>query len=355
MNDDPKPGQIIEPGSGSNSTGGNNAQPTGFRPAPNPFETHAGASAAPSDMPTAPAAPPPVPPVQPPPPPSMEPAVSPAETPPTPGSGHPATPEPVVPTPPVPAAQPAPVPQPPVAPTVAPTDNPLNTQDATPTPPPIAQMPTDMVNTEPLPPAAAAPVSQTTEPQATQDDGKKAKKPGLLAKLGLGGKKPEADKPQPAGPPVPEGTQISWQAPEFVQTHKPVGWYLLVAGFFAVLIALAILTRQWLSIGLFALMGATLAVYANRKPRVLNYEMTNNHLMVGQKRYGYGDFNAYYQGHDYNQTVFDLVPDKRFGTLVSLPAPHDMIDQIDGVLAGSLPKVEPHDDAIDKFFRALRF
>ena len=41
-------------------------------------------------------------------------------------------------------------------------------------------------------------------------------------------KKQKTDKETKPKPNVPEQFLLSWQAPEFVQTHKPFGWY---AGF----------------------------------------------------------------------------------------------------------------------------
>lgn len=374
MNDDLKPGQIIEPNSNKSddSSSGDSAsvKPAAFTPAPNPFENQPSSGGASIDNQTAPAAQPTPPPVVPTPaetePLKEAPAVSPSETPPQPGSGHPVTPEPAS-QPPTPIPTPAPPVAPtPTAPPVVPApdmtmENPLVSQSSENPIPAIAKEQTATPHTDAataeasVQPAPLTPAATTAAPPPPEDKSdKKKKKNGFLVGLGFG-KKEAAEAPKPSGPPVPETMHLNWQAPEFVQTSKPVGWYLLVGGFFLILIVLAVLTRQWISIGLFALMGATLAVYANRKPRVLDYTMSNLNTTVGTKKYAYSDFSAYYQTHDYNQAVFDLVPNKRFGTLVSLPAPHDLIDQIDEILASALPKTEPHDDAIDKLFRAMRF
>ena len=154
---------------------------------------------------------------------------------------------------------------------------------------------------------------------------------------------------------IPDITLVNWQAPEFVQTHKPVGWYVVLVVFFVGMSILAILTQQYLVIGLFALVGFAVAIYANRKPRVLQYAVTTTGVRVGQKSYPYDNFSGYSISNDYNQPVYDLAPTKRFGTLVSLPAPADQQDAIEDVLGDVLPKTESHDDWIDKLFKYLRF
>lgn len=160
----------------------------------------------------------------------------------------------------------------------------------------------------------------------------------------------EADEPK-----VAEQTLLSWQSPEFVQTQKPFGWYLGILGFFALLIGLAIFTHQYLTVGLFALMAVALVIYANRPPRVLEYKISNYGVYVGEKKYLFDAFGSFYETNDYGNPLIELVPNKRFGTLVSLPPKQDLQDQIEQTLSLMLPKVDNREDWVDKLFRALRF
>lgn len=156
-------------------------------------------------------------------------------------------------------------------------------------------------------------------------------------------------------PNVAEQFLLSWQAPEFVQTHKPIGWYLGFVFFFLVLIGLAIWTQQYLTVGLFAVMAVALLMYANRPPRVLNYQVSNYGVYVGDKKYLFDNFDSYYEANDYGQTVIELVPNKRFGTLVSLPPAEHHLEELEHTLSQMLPKVENKEDLVDKVFRKLRF
>lgn len=171
----------------------------------------------------------------------------------------------------------------------------------------------------------------------------------------IGQKKSKQDKPTKTQPNVPEQFLLSWQAPEFVQTHKPFGWYAGFILFFLVLIGLAIFTKQYLTVGLFAVMGVALLMYANRPPRTLNYQVSNYGVYVGDKKYLFDDFDSYYEADDYGQLVIELVPNKRFGTLVSLPPMPNHIDELEHTLGQMLPKVENKEDFVDKIFRKLRF
>jgi len=175
----------------------------------------------------------------------------------------------------------------------------------------------------------------------------------LTRYFGLGKKKPQ-EHPRPK-PNVPETTLLQWSAPEFVQTHKPMGWYILFALFFLALIAIAVFTQQYITVGLFAVMGVAVLVYAHRAPRTLSYIISNYGVSVGEKKYLFDDFDSYYEANDYGQTVIELVPNKRFGTLVSLPPAEHHLQEVEDTLSKMLPKVDNREDFVDKIFRKLRF
>ena len=158
----------------------------------------------------------------------------------------------------------------------------------------------------------------------------------------------------------PEETLYEWQAPEFAYTHKPVGWYAAVVAFFVGLVVLAFFfvagdIQKWTTIGLLAVMSVAVSIWANRKPAVLQYRITTYGLEVGNKKHLFDDFRAFYEYMDYNQPSIDLVPGKRFGTLVSLPLATNEADQIEETISHMIPKIEHSEDIIDKLFRRLRF
>lgn len=152
-----------------------------------------------------------------------------------------------------------------------------------------------------------------------------------------------------------ETTLMSWNAPEFTFTNKPAGWYVLLALFFMAMIGLAIYTQQYLTIGLLVLMCISLIIYAQRKPRTLNYTITTHGVYVGEKSYPFDSFSSFYEISDYGQRVFELVPSKQLGTLVSLPIQEGEERTIEGLLGSVLPKVPPRNDLIDRLLRAMRF
>lgn len=156
-------------------------------------------------------------------------------------------------------------------------------------------------------------------------------------------------------PKLPEQIIFQWQAPEFAYTQKPFGWFLGIIAFFAGLIALAVWFQQWITIVLLAIMAIAISVWASRKPKVLIYRITNYGVEVENRKYLFDDFRAYYKYMDYNQPTLDLVPSKRFGTLVSLPLATQDANEIEATLSQMVPVIEHKEDIADKIFRRLRF
>lgn len=193
------------------------------------------------------------------------------------------------------------------------------------------------------------------KPAAQENNGDSKKRRSVFSFVFGGNKKEEAKQAKPDSPSVPEQVLLTWQAPEFVQTHKPFGWYVGIVGFFIILILIAVITRQYITVGLFALMGVVILMYANRPPRVLEYQISNYGVMVGDKKYLFDDFSSYYEISDYGQPLLELVPNKRFGTLVSMPPKPNDVEMVENTLGQMLPKTESKQDYIDKLFRYLRF
>ena len=158
---------------------------------------------------------------------------------------------------------------------------------------------------------------------------------------------------------VPQETLFQWQAPEFVSTQKPLGWFVGVWMFFAGLIALSIWLQSGytmiITIVLLVLTPLSTSIWAVRKPKTLIYKITNYGVEVENKQYLYDDFRAFYEYKDYNQPTLDLIPAKRFGTLVSMPLATPDANEIKSTISQMVPIIEHNEDLIDKLFRRLRF
>lgn len=157
--------------------------------------------------------------------------------------------------------------------------------------------------------------------------------------------------------PVTSGREVaySWQASEYVHHHKGLSWYAGLAGILIVLLAIAVLTKQWLSIAVFAVMGAAIAVYANKPPRVLTYELDGTSIAIEGKVYPYKTFRSFSVMRDAEWHSIDLEPTQRFMPRMTLLFADDDYDTIVSHLDLHLPQVDRKPDVIERLSRYLRF
>lgn len=149
---------------------------------------------------------------------------------------------------------------------------------------------------------------------------------------------------------------ISWMASEFIAHNKPPFWYMALIGGAAVLAALVwLFTKDKISTGVVVVAAITFASYGARKPRQLQYQLTESGLMVGEKYHDYQEFRS-----------FSVVPEGAFSSIVFMPlkrfAPlttiyYDPADEakIIDLLAERLPHEERQKDLIDRLMWRIRF
>jgi hypothetical protein len=102
-------------------------------------------------------------------------------------------------------------------------------------------------------------------------------------------------------------------------------------------------------------MAIALGVWANRKPHILEYGVSNYGIYVNNKKYLFDDFRGFYDYMDYNQKTLDLIPSKKIGTLVSMPLATPDADAVIDTLSKRIPKIEHEDNPFDELVRKLRF
>ena len=163
--------------------------------------------------------------------------------------------------------------------------------------------------------------------------------------------------PAPTSPPQPPPTDggISWQASEYIHHDKRTAWHLGLFAIIAVLVAVAVVTHEWLSIGVFIAMAAALVVYGNKQPRVLNYAITASGITIGTKDYPFESFKSFSVIQDVAWHVIDLEPTKRFMPRLSILFDDTQRDAIVGALAAHLPEEDRLPDPIERLARYLKF
>ncbi len=154
---------------------------------------------------------------------------------------------------------------------------------------------------------------------------------------------------------VDPGQSFSWQASEFIHHQKSANWYLVLGLIVVVLIAAAIVTRQWFSIAVFATMTAAVVVYASKEPRLLNYRLDNRGVTIDGRFSPYSNFKSYSVYKDTGWHMIDLDPTQRFAPRVSIIFDNEDLDKITTILDSKMPRVDRQPDWIEKLTRSIRF
>lgn len=148
---------------------------------------------------------------------------------------------------------------------------------------------------------------------------------------------------------------FQWQASEFVQHHKGLGWYALFGVVFVILIVVAVVTQQWLSIAVLMVMAAAVAVYAHKPPRVLLYQLDESGVTIEARHYPYEQFRSFAVLQDEAWHAIDLEPTQRFMPRLTVIFDSEDLQGIVDHLSIHLPRADRQPDLVERLTRYLRF
>ncbi len=155
---------------------------------------------------------------------------------------------------------------------------------------------------------------------------------------------------------APEGEHVEWTASEYLANPKSVGWFGLLA-FGSILLAIVafIVTDDWVSAIVIAVLGILVGVFAARQPQTLTYRIDSKGLTIGTKFYPYEMFKSFSIAQEHAMGFISLLPLKRFMPPLAVhydPADEDRIAQ---TLAEYLPYEDHKQDVVDSISRRMRF
>lgn len=177
-----------------------------------------------------------------------------------------------------------------------------------------------------------------------------------------------AQKPQQANetktPENPKQTQsnasgkgeVIWTASEFVDRHKPAGWYLLfIVALGSIAGGIYFLTKDVISSGAIAVAGVLFIVLASHKPRQLSYRVDPSGITIGAKFYPFSDFKSFALHQEGAIGSINLMPLKRFMPDLTIYYPPEQENTILNILANYLPHDQRDEHQVDRMLRKIRF
>jgi hypothetical protein len=170
-----------------------------------------------------------------------------------------------------------------------------------------------------------------------------------------GDKEGNSDPSAPA--PVNHAVQdVTWTASEYIDHDKSAGWFVrYVLAVIAIIGVIFFLTRDWVTIVLLGMLAIIFGIFAARKPDVLQYKLTNQGIIIGQKFYPISVFRSFAIMEEGPFRSVILLPLKRFMPSISIHYAPDDEHAIIEAFGNLLPQETHQQDAVDKFMHRIRF
>lgn len=149
--------------------------------------------------------------------------------------------------------------------------------------------------------------------------------------------------------------EISWEASEYIHHEKNPLWFVLFGLFFTVILTgIYLLLKDVISIIVITLMAISVMVFANRKPRTLSYNLSDEGITIDGRAYSYDSFKSFsVMGVGAMESIF-LEPLDRFMPPISIYFIESDADKIFEILGSYLPNRIREPDMIDRVIHRLR-
>ena len=133
---------------------------------------------------------------------------------------------------------------------------------------------------------------------------------------------------------------VSWEASEYIHHEKGTGWYVVFLLTWVVLAGLLFYFVDVWALIIASVMAVALIVYAQRKPDILRYTLSEDGISIGDKVFSFDDFRSFTIMQE--EGIFSVVldPVRRFMPPVSIYFAESDGEQIVGLLSQILPHQE---------------
>ena len=149
--------------------------------------------------------------------------------------------------------------------------------------------------------------------------------------------------------------EINWEASEYIHHEKSVGWYLLFGLGSAIIIGgTYLLLEDIISIIVVTLMSITILVFANRRPRALQYVLSDEGIKIDGRGYAYSSFKSFsIMQYGAVESIY-LEPLERFMPPISVYYAPEQAEMITEMIGQYLPHRDREPDFVDRLVHRIR-
>lgn len=120
--------------------------------------------------------------------------------------------------------------------------------------------------------------------------------------------------------PVIKKALLQWEAPEFEILQRDKKWYVLMMTILLIIISYALYTNSLVMAITFILIGVVGYIYINKEPRILNFAITEEGILVGRELYAFDNLKSFWIFYEpYGVKVISLHTDSYLAPYVHIP------------------------------------
>ena len=151
-----------------------------------------------------------------------------------------------------------------------------------------------------------------------------------------------------------EDVILHWQGPEHENYPKDRRWYLVAALFLSAIIAYAIFTNSPIMAITFILIGVVGYIFLNKMPRVLDFAVTYDGIVVGHEIYDYDDIVSFWIFYEEpHQRIISLHLKEKFVPFVHIPLHQLDPVKVRAAMMQFIPEVKQRPTIVDTLERLL--
>jgi len=146
-----------------------------------------------------------------------------------------------------------------------------------------------------------------------------------------------------------------WQAPEYEIYEKDRKWYVVMGLLLASIVIYAIFTDGLVMAITFILIGVVAYIILNKKPRIINFYITDDGIVAGREIYEFENINSFWIFYEPGGIkAVSLNVKSKFSPYIHIPIENEDPLKIRKIILNYIEEKKHHPTLIDVFERILR-
>ncbi|MBU1102566.1 hypothetical protein KJ853_02825 [Patescibacteria group bacterium] len=155
--------------------------------------------------------------------------------------------------------------------------------------------------------------------------------------------------------PKDNSTLISWTAPEFIRYEKSKGWFAAFWLISAAFVIASLLMENYLFTLIIFLAAFLIYVQAMKRPRKINFAISDEKIIIDGKEYLYNDFMSFWIFEKPEINYLSLLSKKMLQPQIHIPLAEQEPEKIRQALKKFIPEKEQKELLLDAITKKLKF